>query len=69
MKDVSIIIEYPSSEWIRPKMKGWKMGCCDCGLIHTIDFKIEKKGRRNVVLMRIKRDEEATEFSRRLNFF
>jgi len=27
-------------EWVKPKMKGFKMGCCDCGLIHRLDFKI-----------------------------
>ena len=25
-------------EWIRPKMSGYEMECCDCGLIHKIDF-------------------------------
>jgi len=28
------------TEWISPKMKGYKMQCCDCGLIHEIDFKV-----------------------------
>jgi Zn-finger protein len=27
-------------EWVRPKMRGYKMGCCDCGLVHRLDFKI-----------------------------
>lgn len=26
------------SEWIRPKQRGYLMGCCDCGLIHELDF-------------------------------
>lgn len=32
-------------EWVQPKMKGYLMGCCDCGLVHAVDFKItgEKK--------------------------
>lgn len=25
---------------ITPKMKGYKMSCCDCGLVHEIDFKV-----------------------------
>lgn len=29
-------------EWNSPKMKGYKMQCCDCGLIHEIDFKVVK---------------------------
>ena len=28
------------TEWISPKMKGYKMKCCACGLVHEIDFKI-----------------------------
>lgn len=31
-------------EWIRPKRRGWKMACCDCGLVHTVNFRI-KNGR------------------------
>ena len=39
-------------EWIRPVMKGYKMACCDCGLVHEFDFriyhgKIQLRGRRN----------------------
>lgn len=28
------------SPWVSPIMKGYKMQCCDCGLIHEIDFKV-----------------------------
>ena len=27
-------------EWIQPKQKGYLMGCCDCGLVHRMDFRI-----------------------------
>lgn len=27
-------------EIIVPVMEGYKMACCDCGLVHDIDFKI-----------------------------
>lgn len=33
--------EFPvikEGEWVWPKMSGYKMECCDCGLIHKIDF-------------------------------
>jgi hypothetical protein len=30
------------SEWELPVMKGYKMACCDCGLVHNIDFKVVK---------------------------
>jgi len=27
---------------IAPQMKGYKMACCDCGLVHDIDFRVVK---------------------------
>jgi hypothetical protein len=30
------------SDWIFPKMTGYNMGCCDCNLFHTINFKVVK---------------------------
>ncbi len=27
-------------EWIQPRMKNYLMGCCDCGLVHRMDFRI-----------------------------
>jgi hypothetical protein len=35
------------SEWITPIMRGYLMACCDCGLVHEIDFKaLEVKKQR-----------------------
>ena len=25
-------------EWVWPKMSGYRLECCDCGLIHKVDF-------------------------------
>ena len=30
------------NEWVKPIMKGYQMECCDCGLVHEIDFKVIK---------------------------
>lgn len=30
-------------EWVQPVMKGYKMACCDCGLVHVINFRIAGK--------------------------
>ena len=30
-------------KWVLPKMTGYKMKCCDCGLVHVIDFSIIRK--------------------------
>ena len=29
-------------EWVQPIRKGYKMACCDCGLVHNLDFRIRK---------------------------
>lgn len=26
------------SEWIQPIMAGYKLTCCDCGLVHEMEF-------------------------------
>lgn len=32
--------------WEQPIMRGYKLVCCDCGLVHRMDFRIA--GRRKV---------------------
>lgn len=41
-----------SNEWQQPIRNGYKMACCDCGLVHDMDFriyqgKIQMRARRN----------------------
>lgn len=34
------------TDWIRPRTTNYHMECCDCGLVHTINFraiKLDKK--------------------------
>ena len=31
-------------EWTRPIKKGYKIKCCRCGLVHTLDFRTVKRG-------------------------
>ena len=33
-----------AGEWQQPTRKGYLMKCCDCGLVHSIDFKLVKYG-------------------------
>ena len=47
-------------EWVQPARKGYKMACCDCGLVHRFDFKLEKSGNRRFILFRVFRDNRAT---------
>lgn len=30
------------TEWIRPRMTNYYMSCCDCGLVHTLNFRVVK---------------------------
>jgi hypothetical protein len=52
-------------EVVHPCMKGYKMGCCDCGLVHRIDFFVIKHGRGHKVRLIATRDVRATAAVRR----
>lgn len=28
------------SRWVQPITKGYRMQCCDCGLVHLVDFRV-----------------------------
>jgi len=34
------------SRWQSPEMKGYLMGCCDCGLVHEMEFKVVKRKKK-----------------------
>ncbi len=58
-------MRYPkvqAGEWVTPKRKGYKMACCDCGLVHRLDFRLTA---RNRIQMRGFRDLRATAAVRR----
>ena len=44
------------SPWVRPDRKSFKLGCCDCGLVHDMDFRIS--GRR--IEFRVARNNRST---------
>lgn len=33
-----------SGEWVSPRRKGYYMKCCDCGLVHRMNFRLVKYG-------------------------
>jgi hypothetical protein len=52
-------------EWITPARRGYRMRCCDCGLVHVIDFRLRPTlngGRK--LQYRATRDRRATAGSR-----
>lgn len=48
-------------------MKGYRMMCCDCGLVHEIDFFVIKWGRGHKVKFIARRNNRATAAARRRN--
>lgn len=50
---------------VKPVMKGYRMRCCDCGLIHVVDFYVIHHGRGHKILFKARRHERATAASRR----
>jgi hypothetical protein len=53
------VIKY--GEWTRPRLRNFREQCCDCGLIHRLDFRIVD-GR---IEFRTRRDDRATAAARR----
>gem|GEM_PF-1693013 len=45
-----------ANEWVQPVRRGYKLACCDCGLVHDMDFRVAK-GR---VQFRVRRNNRAT---------
>ena len=52
----------------RPVMRGYRMRCCDCGLVHVVDFFVVHEGKRHHVEFRAHRDSRATAAARRGKF-
>jgi hypothetical protein len=51
----------PYGGWTRPRMRNFREQCCDCGLIHRLDFRIVD----GKVEFRTRRDDRATAAARR----
>lgn len=58
------------SEWIAPRMTKYLMACCDCGLVHELQFQItparvSKDGQFCRVIFRVRRAEGHTKTQRK----
>lgn len=51
------------SRWIFPIMDGYKLTCCDCGLVHDMQFRVTDEYDR--VEFRVRRNNRATAAVRR----
>ncbi len=39
-----MVYDTPSAgEWIQPVRRGYKLQCCDCGLVHKINFRLRDR--------------------------
>jgi hypothetical protein len=56
-------------EWIEPKRKGFIDQCCDCALVHVIDFEVVDKDKNKIpgaiVQFKLRVDRRKTAASRR----
>jgi hypothetical protein len=34
-----------AGEWVQPRRRGYYMKCCDCGLVHRLNFRLVRHGR------------------------
>lgn len=50
-----------AGEWVQPITEGYKLACCDCGLVHKLDFRVHKRR----IQFRAYRDNRATAMIRR----
>lgn len=39
-RGVTAYEEPDEGEWVQPVRRGYKLCCCDCGLVHDVDFRI-----------------------------
>jgi hypothetical protein len=49
------------TRWIQPVRRDYRLACCDCGLVHSLDFRV-RKGRAQ---FRVSRNNRATAAMRR----
>ena len=49
-----------AGEWVQPRRRGYKLACCDCALVHLMDFRIVKYGNGRKVQFRVFRHNRAT---------
>lgn len=58
-------LDQTAGKWIQPTRKQYRVCCCDCGLVHAIDFRLIKYGKGRRIQFRAYRDNRATAGVRR----
>lgn len=60
--------KYPKAsagEWIKPRRRFYYMGCCDCGLVHKMEFALRPVTSGSGIFIRAWRDEAQTKALRK----
>ncbi len=52
------------TDWVHP-LPGYKLACCDCGLVHVMEFDIETVDGQDRVIFRARRANRSTGQHRR----
>ena len=52
-------------EWVCPIRRGYRLACCDCGLVHDVDFRLAGTKQRRLIEVRMRRNNRATAAMRR----
>jgi hypothetical protein len=52
----SDFIDVPDGEWTQIRAKGLQHSCCDCGLVHTMDFRVNMDGQLEFRAVRSSKD-------------
>lgn len=42
-----------AGEWVQPKLRNYLMACCDCGLVHRMDFMVVEGVRNGRKIKRV----------------
>lgn len=53
------------SKWVSPRRSGYRLMCCDCGLVHLFQFALIPWGRGKKIIFRCRRHKRATSAARR----
>lgn len=52
-------------EWVKPRRRFYYMGCCDCGLVHKLEFRLAPVTSGLGIFFRAWRDNRRTALVRR----
>ena len=60
---------YPLGEagaWVKPVRRDYRLACCDCGLVHSYNFRLVRSGKRgSQIQYQVSRNDRATAAIRR----